>query len=177
LRTIHADAGRDALFAGHRSDLGREAVKPVLAQKLADDDTTLFSEGACHVFADELYERLAIKGFTFRRLADKSMVSRQGAALHVYLGRGERFVDVNGLHTERDLIQEMQTHRLPWVSDLQPIECTRGELFTPVPELNDSEHGVRNQWGLYLDIEFVEACRKRASQLILCQSEIYIPRD
>jgi hypothetical protein len=152
-------------------------VKTILAQTLADGDTKLFIEGACHIFADELHERLAIKGFTFRRLADKNMGSRQGKALHVYMARGDEFIDVNGLQKECDLIQRLNTIRLPWVSNLQPIECTREELFTSVPWHNDSERGIRNQWGLNLDKEFVEACRRRASQLISCQSETYIPRD
>jgi hypothetical protein len=152
-------------------------VKTILAQTLADSDTTLFSEGACHVFADELHERLAIKGFTFRRLADKNMASRQGEALHVYVARGDQLIDVNGLQKECDFIQRLHTIRLPWVSNLQAIECTREEVFTPVPWHNDSERGVRNQWGLYLDIEFVKACRRRASQLISCRSEMYITRD
>jgi hypothetical protein len=154
-------------------------VNPVLAEKLAGDDTTLFNQGACHVFADELYSWLAIKGFAFRRLADESIKSSpQGKALHVYLARGDRLIDVNGLQMERDLIQRRhdERSRSGWVPNLQAIECTHEELFTPFPRLDDPKCGVRNQWGLDLEVEFVEACRKRASQLISCRSEIYIPR-
>lgn len=149
----------------------------ILAEKLAGDDTTLFNQGACHVFADELSRWLTIKGFRFRRLADQKMTSRQGNALHVYLAKGDRLVDVNGLQSEGDLIQKRHADRLPWNSNLQAVECTREEIFTPFPQADDPQCGVRNQWGLDLDAEFVEASRKRASQLISRQPEIYIPTD
>src|SRR5437763_1152427 len=96
---------------------------PVLAQTLLGDDATLFSEGACHIFADELYNRLATHGFRFRRLDDTNMVTREGRALHVYLGNHEQMVDVKGIRGERDFIDEMFAIRAEgvWVSNLKPF--------------------------------------------------------
>jgi hypothetical protein len=82
-----------------------------------------------------------------------------------------------GIRREGDLIGEMVAIRASelWVSNLQPFDCERGEPFTPIPWHNDSKHGVRNKWGLYLDPEFIQVCRERASRVITRQLEARIP--
>jgi len=104
------------------------------------------------------------------------MSSLQGEALHVYLAKGGQLIDVNGLQTERDLIQKdrlTDCRGLPTCN----LSNARTESCLRLSSTDDSREGVRNQWGLDLDTEFVAACRKRASQLISCRPEIYIPRD
>lgn len=147
-----------------------------LQQKLAQDDETLFLQGACHLFADELLPRLLSQGFSLRRLADMNSTTVQMQARHVYLLRDDVMVDVLGKQSERSYIQEMREERLQNggpLPDFRSLECSRDELFLPVPRDNDFERGLRNRWYHLLDAEFVTECRMRAQRLILQSPEKY----
>lgn len=153
-------------------------MKTHLREKLdLEDNETLFSQGACHVFADELYARLAPFGFRLRRLADVNRTNVRFEALHVCGGKGDTIVDVDGARKENDVVREwidFRRRHSTAVPNYQFFECSREELFSPVQRGNDSEQGIGNRWHYIVDEEFVAECRKRASGLIERFPEKYL---
>ncbi len=65
---------------------------------LALSDQELFRGGGFHVFADELYQCLASKGFVLRRIAEGQ--HRRFRAYHVYVAKGDTAIDCQGIRTE-----------------------------------------------------------------------------
>jgi hypothetical protein len=151
-------------------------MKAALGERLNQTDEELFGQGACHVFADELYKRLALHGFTLRRLADTNRSTVDFEALHVYVGNGDTMIDVDGVRSEKDFIREMERFRgnKP-VPAFKVFECSREELFTPVPRDNDGEEGFGNRWNHIIDADFVVVCRKRATDCIKTFAAKYNP--
>jgi len=151
-------------------------MKPVLRKRLLSDDKELFSKGACHIFADELYKRLAPHGFTLRRLADTNRATVEFEALHVYVGKGSTMVDVDGIRNQTDFIQEMEEFRnnKP-VPAFKVFQCLREELFTPIARESDAEEGIGNRWNHIIEEDFIAECRKRAHDLIAANPAKYNP--
>ncbi|HEV3392441.1 MAG TPA: hypothetical protein VG103_02925 [Chthoniobacterales bacterium] len=151
-------------------------MKPVLRKQLLRDDKELFAQGACHIFADELYKRLAPHGFTLRRLADTNRSTVEFEALHVYVGKGSTMVDVDRIRNETDFIQEMEEFRnnKP-VPAFKVFQCSHEELFTPVGRESDADEGIGNRWNHIIEEDFTAACRKRARNIIAASPAKYNP--
>src|SRR5881394_3843039 len=117
-----------------------------LRHKLDSDDNTLFTQCACHVFADELCSQFACQGFSLRRLADTNLTDERAQALHVYLGRNDVMLDVRGIQSELSYIQDAKDFRLKNggpVPGFRAVMCSREELFTPIIRDSDIERGPR----------------------------------
>src|SRR5580700_677353 len=71
---------------------------------LALSDQELFRGGGCHVFADELYQCLASKGFVLRRIAEGQ--HPRFRAYHVYVANGDAAVDCQGTRTESGMLAD-----------------------------------------------------------------------
>ncbi len=151
-------------------------MKPFLRTKLLCDDKTLFTHGACHIFADELATRLVPLGFVLKRLADINRCSPQQQALHVFLSRADKMVDVNGIQYVAGYVQ---AKRQDWLdldgprSNFQVLDCSQPELFKKIPSEADEERGARNKWHLLIDDDFVAECRERARALLILTPRVY----
>jgi len=89
----------------------------------------------------------------------------------VYLLLGGMKVDLIGMQPESDYLAALTAeHSKPGdLAEIEPIDCSGHELFTPVPD--EGETGLQNIWKLYLDREFVEVCRARARRVIVQNPE------
>lgn len=141
--------------------------------ELGDDE--LFCRGGCHIFADELFERLQAKGFVLRRLADGD--HRRFAAYHVYVSRGDMMVDVNGVGSEQSLIsrlvQDRQSCGYKGPIKFESHLCDRSSLFIKMDCPEESEDV--NCWYLPAGQNFVEVCRRRARARIEGNPDRYLP--
>jgi hypothetical protein len=155
-------------------------MKKHLEDALNGEVPALFTEKACHVFADELIGNQPAKGWIFYRLATKLI-----AALHVCVGKNGCFVDVRGKHTEEELLSAWREQWGPQLEGIYP--CTRDDLFEnpqfdvqtsevdPLPDfLRNPEVGRafeqqskdKNKWGLVIDPEFLARAREKARAAI-----------
>jgi hypothetical protein len=147
-----------------------------LQNLLSDDDITLFTQCACHVFANELACDLIPKGFVLSRLADLNRTHTQMRALHVFLCRDGVMVDVEGMQSVDNYIEESRQYRLQHggpTPDFKVLDCARDDLFQPVPSPLDDERGPHNKWRHLIDPEFVTLCRRRARARLTASPELY----
>src|SRR5438067_1207504 len=137
--------------------MGDEREQQLLA--LSDDE--LFRRGACHIFADELYQQLASKGFVLRRIAEGHIPRFQ--AYHIYVARGDTAIDYRGITTESALIAECfefrRRNNYPW-ADYRACPCDPKTLFAVCKEID--EPGTYNCWHHRIGDDFVQDCRRRA---------------
>lgn len=154
---------------------------------MEESDEKLFSEGACHVFADELVREFADLHYRFRRLDsepwNRDIFKKTRKCLgekylvHVYAGVDGIMIDVRGVQYESEFLEEylsenlcpgipIETYEKPF-----PRYCTRAELFEAV--LDEGDSGVMNRDRLYLDPGFIVRCRRRARRLISSNRDLY----
>jgi hypothetical protein len=139
-------------------------MKLHLQKKLDWHTERLFTEGACHVFADELLTALVSSGPVLRRLVLLEGTTAADGAEHVVVSCGSDIIDVKGRKPAAECLQE---YKDKLNGDVELVQCSREELFSPVLRpLSDEERGVRNRWLLHLDPEFVDACRSIARRVI-----------
>jgi hypothetical protein len=97
--------------------------------------------------------------------------------LHVYLLHGGTKIDVIGMQPEQEYLAKTTAE---WSKPLdsaaiEALDCSRDDLFMPFPLMDEDEKGTRNVWDLYLDSEFVQACRARARKIITQKCDLYEP--
>jgi hypothetical protein len=143
---------------------------------LALSDEELFQGGGCHVFADELYERLASKGFVLRRIAEGELPRFR--AHHVYVAKGDTAVDYRGIGTESGLIAERvefrRTNNFP-IPKYEAFPIERASLFQLCKAASDS--GPHNCWYHRIGEHFVQECRRRAQAMIASAPAKYSPPE
>ena len=141
---------------------------------LALSDEELFRGGACHVFADELYQRLASKGFALRRIAEGQHPSRR--AHHVYVAKGDIAVDCQGTRTESsmlaDRVEFRRKNNYP-PTDYKAFPCEQKSLFEVCNKVGEPE--PHNCWYHRIGDHFVQECRRRARAMIASTPEKYFP--
>jgi hypothetical protein len=151
-------------------------MKPDLRAKLVCDDKMLFTQCACHVFADELATKLSSRGFALNRLADLNRTAAQMQALHVFMSKDGIMIDVEGEQKVDEYLESCRQFRRDHdgpVPDFAVLECSREELFETVPMAGDDERGVRNKWHHLIDSDFVSECRRRAQARLAASPELY----
>lgn len=151
-------------------------MKPYLRDKLACDDKTLFTQGACHVFADELATKLSSKGFALNRLADLNRTAAQMQALHVFMSKDGIMVDFEGEQRVDEYLESCQWFNRDNQGPMRNyavMECSRDELFQAVPIAGDDDQGARNKWRHLIDTEFVSECRRRARARLAAAPQLY----
>ena len=143
---------------------------------LALIDQELFRGGGCHVFADELYQRLASKGFVLRRIAEGQHLRRRG--YHVYVAKGNTAIDCQGIRTESGMLAECVEFRrqndYP-MTDYEAFPCDQKSLFEVRNNLD--EPGSHNRWYHRIGDHFVQECRRRARAMISSAPDKYFPPD
>ncbi len=166
-------------------------MKQCLAEALQWEASKLFTQKACHVFAEKLLEQPEPEGWRFFRvgrrdpLDDISTRDPGKAALHVCIGKNGCYIDVCGRHTEEELLRAWRNKVL--ARDAEHIEgvfqCSREDLFESVldPEIIPHEPDAeldeifaqhransspRSRFGLTIDPEFLNQARKRAMETI-----------
>jgi hypothetical protein len=143
---------------------------------LALSDQDLFRGGGCHVFGDELYQRLASKGFVLRRIAEGQHPRFQ--AYHVYVARGDTAIDCQGIRTESGMLEERVEFRrknnYP-LTEYKAFPCEQKSLFEACNNLD--EPGPHNCWYHRIGDHFVHECRRRARVMIASAPEKYCPSD
>ncbi len=139
---------------------------------LALSDQELFRGGGCHVFADELYQRLSSKGFVLRCIAQGP--HRRFQACHVYIAKGDTAVDCQGTRTESgmlaDLVEFRRKNNYP-LTEYKAFPCEQKSLFEVCK--NVDEPGPHNCWYHRIGDHFVQECRRRARRLITSAPERY----
>jgi hypothetical protein len=112
---------------------------------LALSDQDLFCGGGCHVFADELYRRLACNGFELRRIAEGQ--HPRSRAHHVYVAKGDTTVDCEGIRSESgmlsDYVESRRKNRYP-LTDYKAFPCEPRSLFEVCDNIDES--GPHNCW-------------------------------
>jgi hypothetical protein len=137
-------------------------------------DEELFRGGGCHVFADELYQRLASKAFVLRRIAQGQHPRFQ--AYHVYVAKGNTAIACQGIRTESgmlaDFIEFRRKNNYP-LTEYKAFRCEQKSLFEVCSNLD--EPGQHNRWYHRIGKQFVRECRRRACAMIAAAPEKYFP--
>ena len=140
---------------------------------LALSDQDLFCGGGCHVFADELYQRLASDGFTPRRIAEGRDLRFQ--AYHVYVAKADKAVDCEGIKTESGMLSDYlecrRKNRWP-PTEYKAFPCEQKSLFEVCHDVNEPE--PVNRWHHRIGSHFVQECRRRARAMIVSTPEKYL---
>lgn len=137
-------------------------------------DFDLFRQGACHIFADELMQLLPTpKGQMKRiRLAKQHFCFE---AVHVYIEKGGIAFDVYEPMPEQECLNRAkeQWSKPGDEAEVETFPCGKDDLFCRDENSYSTEVGWKSGWNLYLDAEFVAACRFRARAFIMANASRY----
>ncbi len=106
---------------------------------LGQTDEILFKQGACHIYAVELYRRWPET--CLKRAGYGNSIGNSPKGVHVYASSAGTLIDVSGPQSESDYLR---------TKGYAAWEVTETDLLTIDP-MEFSENGPVNRWMHYLD--------------------------